>query len=104
MKHSRFSAIHNFKSFVFKPPAKIDFFHVRKKIFIQSALSMVGICSDKQAGSGCPEHFPGVIVLALVFFKAVKNSPPAKRVTELIKKTAGSSGIFKQGFVFVIQD
>ena len=76
--------VENFLSFIFQPPAKVNFFLMGKKTFVKAILLPKIFTSDKQSTAGSPENLYFIIVLAVVVFAFIKNASAAVRITKII--------------------
>ena len=102
MKDPRCSTNTDSMAAIFKAPAQIDFFHVRKKISIQSSNFMKGFSSNEQSGSGSPENFTVGSVLSSVRFENFKNATRAKSIAIFIDETTCSTSILQKFRVRVV--
>lgn len=96
VKYLTFRHIENLVPLVFDPPAPIDFFHMGKKIGVESAGCHKQTGSDDQSSPAAPENGTGLVILPAVFFGLTEQAPSAKRVSKLINEASGSAAYSKK--------
>jgi hypothetical protein len=67
-------------------PAKIDFFLMSKKCFIESSCFEKDFTADDHTAPVAPENLYRRVIMSLIFFDDIKNSSPAKGITQTINK------------------
>src|SRR5688572_6335578 len=89
------AAIHNFKILAVQFPAKVDFFHMREKVFVKSVQRLKEPRSDNHTSAGGPKYFPLIIVLAVVFLDVIKNATSAEWITQGVDVATGRARVLK---------
>ncbi len=83
-------------SFQLETPAKIDLFHMRKKVSVETAQSMIKRRANKKGRATGPEYGPDLVILSLVFFAGIEYPSFGEGVPEMIDPPTCRSGILKK--------
>src|SRR5690606_32941861 len=78
-----------------QPPAEVYLLHMGKKARVETAGFMEAVRADEQRCACSPENILRIVVLPLVFFSCVQDTPPAEGVAQYIHPAAGRPRIFK---------
>ena len=76
-------------------PAQVNFFHVGKKMTIQTSNFTIISQPDKKSGPRYPHHLRYRIILSAILLNNIKNTSSAKRISIPVDKSPRRSGIFK---------
>src|SRR5690606_10784945 len=103
MIHTALAHIIDLVAGMLRTPTQINLFLMCKIILIKSVQGTKHITFDKHTGTCGPKNLYGVIVLPLVLFYGLKDSSPAKGVSQHIDKPASGTGILKVIPLFQVQ-
>ena len=87
-----------------RAPAKVDLFHMREEIAVETAQLPENIGPHHHAGARGPKHVAGSIVLSVVLLDRIEDTPPAERITECVEKSAAGSRILEIAGAVVRKD
>ena len=92
------NAIH-FPTRNIQSPAHVNLLVMSEEARIQTANTVIVVSTYHQAGTCCPHHGRGIIILSVILFHGVKNSSSTKRITVTVKIATTGTCVFKRIFV-----
>ena len=87
----------HFSTHKVEAPTKVYLFVVGKETTIESASLPIVFTPDKQAGTCCPEHVEGFVILSTVFLYSFKNSASTIGITVSVDISSRGASILETG-------